>query len=94
MAYARCIISSETRQDKAFCGSSLGRGTFVNFYHKTQVIINTCNIVLSADETQFNTDDFRSKLASNLGQLRHVHIIVTYLKMCTKEVNMKIKDIN
>lgn len=60
-------IASETSQNEAYCGSALERGPFINFYHKSQMIIHVRNMILSAGKNQFNIDDFRSRLASNLG---------------------------
>lgn len=81
---SRMHIALETRQNEAYCGSSLERGPFINFYHKSQMIIHIHNIIVSAGKNQFNIDDFRSRLASNLGQIKQIHTSMIYMNMHTK----------
>lgn len=78
MAYAICVFPQKLDR---ILWVFAGKGAFVNFYHKTQVTIHTCSTVLSAGETQSNTDNFRPKLASNLGQVKQVHTSMVYRKM-------------
>lgn len=77
-------IALETRQNEAYCGSLLERGPFINFYHNSQMIIHKHNIMLSAGKNQFNIDDFKSRLASNLGQIKQFYASTIYMNMHVK----------
>lgn len=81
---SQMYIALETRQNEAYRGSSLEMGAFINFYHKSQMVIHIHNIILSAGKNQFNTDDFRSRLASNLGQIKQIHTSMIYMNMHMK----------
>lgn len=85
-------ISLESRQTKAYFGSSLERGPFINFYHKSPIRIHTHNIMLSAGKNLFNIDDFRPTLASNLGQMKQIHATMIYMTVLMMQVNVKIED--
>lgn len=74
-------IALETSQNEAYCGSSLERGPFINFYHKSQMIIHKHNIMLSVGKNQFNIDDLKSRLASNLGQIKQIHTSKIHMNM-------------